>query len=195
MTLFTLCIAHGELHTPSGYNPHSCWIFCPPTLSQTGKVMALFFPWAVLFSPWPLLRFLLTQLPRSWLCSRHHGQELSFLRACYSLSLPLGTLCAWILRIWLLLKLRLSLTVSQGELTILIESSSPFPLPPHHILGLIFFVVLIIVYENLSSKVWYLPGLVYCPIPFCWQINISWSGIRSAFFSIINQYFLAHLAQ
>lgn len=133
MTLFTLCIADGELHTPSGYNPHSCWIFCPPTLSQTGKVMALFFPWAVLFSPWPLLRFLLTQLPRSWLCSRHHGQELSFLRACYSLSLPLGTLCAWILHIWLLLKLRLSLTVSQGELTILIESSSPFPLPPHHI--------------------------------------------------------------
>ena len=112
---------------------YPCWIFCPPTLSQTGKVMALFFPRAVLFSPWPLLRFPLTQVPRSWLCSRHHGQELSFLWACYSLSLPLGTLCAWILRIWLLLKLRLSWTLSQGELTILIESSFPFPLPPHNI--------------------------------------------------------------
>ena len=119
-TSFPLCTADGELHTPSGYNPYSCWIFCRPTLSQTGKVMALFFPWAVLSSPWPLLRFLLTRLPRSWLCSRHHGQELSFLRACYSLSFPLGTPCAWILHVWLLLKLRLSWTLSQGELTILI---------------------------------------------------------------------------
>lgn len=46
--------------------------------------------------------------PPGWLCSRYYGQDLSFLRPFHSLSFPLGTLCAWILHIWLPLNLHVS---------------------------------------------------------------------------------------
>lgn len=64
--------------------------------------------WGYAVGPWLPLRFLPTPLPLSWLHSRHHSQNPFFLRAFHSLSLPLGTPCAWILHIWLLLNLHVS---------------------------------------------------------------------------------------
>lgn len=79
------------------------------------------------YAIWPLAASQISShaTPPGWLCSRYQGQDLSFLRPFHSVSFPLGTLCARILHIWLLLNFRVSAEHHlTGEL-ILIESSCP----------------------------------------------------------------------
>lgn len=123
-----------------------------------------FFSWGYAVGPWLPLRFLPTSLLLSWLHSRHHGQDLSFLRAFHSLSLLLGT--PWILHIWLLLNLHVSAKRYLRET--LPSLRVPLPLLSISYHCLISFIVLIIAYDNLSSKIWYLCVFIYCLFPSYW---------------------------
>lgn len=112
-----------ELYLMTSFFPLSCMIFThlwTATLSLSVKFSALLsFHKQGELQPYSSLElcnlalgyfsdFFPRHAPPGWLCSRHHGQDLSFLRAFHSLCLPLGTLSAWILHIWLLFNLHVS---------------------------------------------------------------------------------------
>lgn len=159
-------------HLPTTIHTPFMLHFLPsePFTDRESCIHILFWDYAV--GPWLPLGFLPTPLPLSWLHSRYHGQDLSFLRAFHSLSLPLGTLCAWILHIWLLLNLHVSAKCYLKETL----PSTRVPLPPlsisyHSVLFSLSCLLLPMLIYNLKSDIYLYLCIAYSPPTDKWILH------------------------